>query len=180
MLKTTENKSKISASMLNRTCLEIAQDRPLWALIMLNSYDNSPLTKALRSLAIKKIDKWQYDSLSTEIVKEIVNGRALSDFSYEHSESIKICEIAARIRATRINRKIWEERNLLFLQHLKNKMDGTIFSATRSIRRDRIVRNRLINRLYKGVKSSPSGAKIPNELAARKIVDASKRFKPFS
>lgn len=155
---TMRNKSKISASMLNRTCIELAQDRPLWALIMLNSYDNSPSTKALRRLAIRKIDKWHYDSLSAALVKEIVNGRPLSDFSDEHSKSIKRHEIAARIRATRINSKFREEQRRLFLDHLKTKLDGRIVPATTSIRRDRIVRNRLTNRLHKGVRLSPSKA----------------------
>jgi len=137
--------------MLHRISLEIARGRPLWAIVMLNSYNNSAGTGALRRLASQRISRGQSRNMSPHILQELTQGKCLSELGDEYSDNIKTLERGIRLKETKKRERIRASQNASYIASLKIKAVRKSLTLPSSARREKVDRNRLKRGFFPGV-----------------------------
>ncbi len=147
---TMANKPKISASMLHKISLEIANGRPLWALVMLNCYDDSVALGALRKLANRRIPGRQLNKMSNQALEGLSQGRCISELNGKCADRIKALERRCRLKEVKRMARVRERNSANYLTSLINKDTRINLTLVRSRIRQAPERNRLNSRLFKG------------------------------
>lgn len=144
------NKPKISANMLHKISLEIAHGRPLWALVMLNCYDDSGASGALRKLANQRIHRRKLNKISDQALEGLSQGRCISELNDKCADRIKTLERRCRLNEIKRMARVRERRSANFLTSLINKDTRINLTLVRSRIRQAPERNRLNSGLFKG------------------------------